>query len=74
MSSKYDDFMWLSAQQDQKPKKKQTLTVDELIELLRGLKEEHGGDTLVFVRAEYEWHRPVKTIVKLNDEKKLYID
>jgi hypothetical protein len=75
MSSKSSEFGWLASQADPPKKKKDTITLDELLKMLKELKKEHGGEVLMYVRDEYEGHRSIKDVLKLYaDESKLYID
>jgi len=75
MSSKSFEFGWLESQAVPPKRKKDTVTLDELIKMLKELKKQHSGDTLMYVRDEYEGHRCIKDVLKLyTDESKLYID
>ncbi len=75
MSSKNSEFGWLESQAVPPKKKKETVTLDELIKMLQKLKKEHSGETLMYVRDEYEGHRCIKDVLKLYaDESKLFID
>jgi hypothetical protein len=75
MNFKTSDFEWLASQAVVPPKKRETVTLDELLHLLKDLKKQYGGDTLVYVRDEYEGHRRIKDVLKLDaTESKVYID